>query len=80
MKRPTLVLSTALVMAAPCAIAVPMSAASASQAASTSAAVIPAAVNPAAAVSVDVTRGRHPIDPRIYGVAFAGAATNSKTS
>ncbi|MDQ1304190.1 MAG: hypothetical protein QG671_17 [Actinomycetota bacterium] len=75
MKRPTLVLSTALVMAAPCAIAVPMSAASASQAASTSAAVIPAAVNPAAAVSVDVTRGRHPIDPRIYGVAFAGAAT-----
>jgi hypothetical protein len=34
-----------------------------------------AANNPAVTINVDATANRHPIDPRIYGVAFADTAT-----
>lgn len=70
MMRPTLVLSAALVMTLPTVVAPPTWGAAAVEREA-----ISAAVNPSTTVSVDVTLGRHPIDPRIYGVAFADAAT-----
>ena len=32
------------------------------------------AQNPGVTISIDVNAGRHPIDPNIYGVAYASAA------
>src|ERR1700716_1509365 len=37
-------------------------------------------LNPAITINVDAAANRHPIDPRIYGVAFADTATMNDLS
>jgi len=37
-------------------------------------AVDPPSTNAPVTINVDASRNRHPIDPRIYGVAFADSA------